>query len=409
MIRNASGWAALRSRDFRLFISARFLSGLAMQIQNVGLGWLVYDRTGSALALGLVGLAAFLPALALALVTGHVADRFDRRRIMSLCWSVVALASLGLLLVALNPKAPVWPIYALAVVVGSARAFANPASQALLPNLVGRDGFASAVALNASAWQTSSIAGPAVGGILYAFGPPVVFAAALASFATSALLIAFIRSGERAPVREKTTLATLLAGIVFIRERPVILGAISLDLFAVLLGGATALLPIYARDVLFVGPVGLGMLRSAPAIGAVAMSITLASRPLQHRAGRTMFFAVGLFGVATIIFGLSTNLILSLACLVALGAADMVSVYVRQTLVQSETPDAMRGRVAAVNSVFIGASNELGEFESGVVAAAIGAVPAVVVGGVGTVVVAVLWARLFPGLWKRDRLVAEPR
>ncbi|PSC04820.1 MFS transporter [Alsobacter soli] len=407
MIRNASGWAALHSRDFRYFFTARFLSGLAMQIQNVGLGWLVYDRTHSALALGLVGLAAFLPALALALVTGHVADRFDRRRIISLCWALVALASLGLLLVALTPASPVWPIYALAVLVGSARSFANPATQALLPNLVAREDFASAVALNASAWQTSSIAGPAVGGVLYAFGAPVVFAAALASFLLSALLVALIRRGGHAGSRVKTTLESLLAGIVFIRARPVILGAISLDLFAVLLGGATALLPIYARDVLMVGPVGLGALRSAPAVGAVAMSVWLAAHPLQKRAGRTMFQAVGLFGLATVIFGLSTNLVLSLGSLVVLGACDMVSVYVRQTLVQAETPDSMRGRVAAVNSVFIGASNELGEFESGALAALIGAVPAVVVGGLGTMLVAALWARLFPPLLHRDRLVSD--
>ncbi|WP_460449939.1 MFS transporter [Alsobacter sp. SYSU BS001988] len=406
-ITNASGWAALRSRDYRLFFGARFLSGLAMQVQNVGLGWLVYDRTGSALALGLVGLAAFLPALALALVTGHVADRFDRRRIIVACWSVVAMGSLGLWAVALNPATPVWPIYALAVLVGAARSFANPASQALMPNLVGRANFASAVALNASAWQTSSIAGPAVGGLLYAFGAPVVFAAATAGFATAAALVSLIRVAARTSPVQKATLATLLAGIRFIRARPVILGAISLDLFAVLLGGATALLPIYARDVLFVGPVGLGLLRSAPAVGAVAMSVTLAARPLQKRAGRTMFQAVGVFGLATIVFGLSTHIVLSMACLAVLGASDMISVYVRQTLVQAETPDEMRGRVAAVNSVFVGASNELGEFESGALAAAIGAVPAVVVGGFGTIMVAALWARLFPALWMRDRLVAD--
>lgn len=401
-----SGWDIFQFRDFRRFFGARFLTGLAMQIHNVGLGWLVYAKTGSALALGLVGLAAFLPALLLALVAGVAADRFDRKRIVTVCYGLIALGDLGLLACALNPALPVWPIYALTVIVGGSRSFANPASQALVPNIVPKSHFASAVTFNASAWQSSSIMGPAIGGFLYALGPAVVFTVSATFFALASLLISTVKAPVQDGVgaRERPTLESLLAGVRFIRSRPVILGAISLDLFAVLLGGAVALLPIYARDILQVGPWGLGLLRSMPAAGAITTTLLMAWFPIQGGAGRKMFVAVAIFGLATIVFGLSTNLVLSMAALFVTGAVDMISVVVRQTLVQLETPDAMRGRVSAVNSVFIGASNELGEFESGVVAAAIGAVPAVVVGGIGTLVVVGLWIRLFPDLWRRDRL-----
>jgi MFS family permease len=402
---SSHGLAAFRSRDFRFFFCARFLSGLSLQVHNVGVGWLVYEKTGSAMALGLVGLAAFLPAVLLALVAGIVADLVDRRLVVCTCWSVMAAAGAVLAWLATGVDTPVWPIYALVVLFGGARSFANPSSQALLPNLVPRADFPGAVALNASAWQTSTIAGPAVGGLLYALGPVVVFTFAAIGFGTAALLVFLLTARVVGGTRERPTLESILAGVSFIRQRPVILGAISLDLFAVLLGGATALLPIYARDILNTGPWGLGLLRSMPAVGALAMTVWLAWRPLKRHAGRRMFTAVGVFGIATIVFGLSTDLFLSMAALVALGAADMISVVVRQTLVQAETPDAMRGRVAAVNSIFIGASNELGEFESGILAAAIGAMPAVVLGGVGTLLVAALWTRLFPPLWQRDRLV----
>jgi MFS family permease len=401
-----TGWSVFRFREFRAFCAARFLTGIALQVHNVGLGWLVYDRTGSVLALGLVGLAAFLPALLLALVAGAAADRYDRRLIMICCWSIIALGDLALLAVALNPSLPVWPIYVLTVLVGGSRSFANPASQALLPNLVPKAYFSHAVTMATTAWQSSSIAGPALGGFLYALGPAVVFGFASASFALAAVAIATVRPREQGgPNRPRPTLESLFAGISFIKSRPVILGAISLDLFAVLLGGAVALLPVYAKDILHTGPWGLGLLRSAPALGAVGMTIVLASYPLRRHAGRRMFAAVAVFGLATIVFGLSTSFPLSLAALFVIGAADMVSVVVRQTLVQAETPDDMRGRVSAVNSVFIGASNELGEFESGALAAAIGPVGSVVVGGIGTIVVAALWTRLFPTLWKRDALV----
>ena len=325
--------------------------------------------------------------------------------IVTVCWTLVALADATLALLSLQHDGPVWPVYAVATLVGSARAFANPAGQALLPSLVPRDVFPGAVSLMASAWQSSSIIGPAIGGLLYILGPAMVFGSAAACFAIAAAFV-FSLGPRPGAGGGRPTLESLFAGIAFIRSRPVVLGAISLDLFAVLLGGATALLPIYARDILHTGPWGLGLLRSMPALGAVAMSVLLAWRPLQRGAGRKIITAVSVFGAATLVFGLSETLWLSMAALFVTGAADMVSVVVRQTLVQLETPDEMRGRVAAVNSVFIGASNELGEFESGALAAAVGPVGSVVLGGIGTLAVAVAWVRLFPQLWRRDRLIS---
>jgi MFS family permease len=403
-----SGWAVFGNGDFRLFGAARFLTGLAYQMQAVAIGWFVYDLTHSALALGLVGLAGFLPAMLSALVSGHVADAYERRLVGSASFGLQAVASFGLLGYALSGYEAVWPIYALVVIVGTARAFANPALQALLPTLVPGPLFGSAIAWNASLWQTASVMGPALGGLLYALGPKVVFAAAGTSFALASVAVLMIRH-RPAPVTERPaiTWTALSAGIRYIRSQPVVLGAISLDLFAVLLGGATALLPIYAGAVLHVGPLGLGALRSMPAAGAVATAVLLAYYPLRRHAGIRMLRAVMVFGLATVAFGLSTSLPLSMACLFVTGAADMISVYVRQSFVQGETPDEMRGRVAAVNTVFIGASNELGEFESGTLAAAVGAVPAVVLGGMATIVVAVLWGRLFPALRNRDRLLSQ--
>jgi MFS family permease len=395
----------LRHRDFRVFLAGRFLSASAVQVQNVAVGWLVYDITRDPFALGLVGLAEFLPAIGLALVTGHAADRYDRRLIMVGCYVLTTLIALGLGICAWSRTTDVWIIYALMLAFGVTRAFANPAGQALLPNLVPREEWGSAIAWGSSVWQTATIIGPALGGLLYAVGETAVFGAAVLSFAATAVLFASIRHRSASVDHGEADWDTLLAGLRFIRSRPAIFGAISLDLFAVLLGGATALLPIYARDILEVGPTGLGILRSMPAAGAVVVAGYFAFRPLQHHAGRRMFEAVAIFGLATIAFGVSTSFPLSLACLFVLGAADMVSVVIRQTLVQAETPDGMRGRVSAVNAVFIGASNELGEFESGSVAALIGTVPSVVVGGVGTLVVAALWARWFPDLRRRDRLV----
>ncbi|MFL5166925.1 MAG: MFS transporter [Microvirga sp.] len=405
-MRDRPGYAAFRSRDFRLFSASRLLSIMALQMQNVAVGWLVYDLTRSAFALGLVGLAAFVPALSLVLVTGHVADVFDRRLIMLIAHAATALSAAGLVLFAAIGADAALPVYSLVALAGTARAFGLPAQQALLPLLVPREDFGNAVAWNSSVNQTATISGPALGGVLYLLGPTVVFATVAAAFAAAALLAALIvpRPPERR--RERTSWTTLVAGLSFIRAHPVVLGAISLDLVAVFLGGATALLPIFAQDILHVGPVGLGLLRSAPAVGALAMAFTLAHRPVARNAGRRMLQAVALFGLSTIGFSLSTSLYLSLACLAVIGAADMVNVYVRQTLVQTETPDAMRGRVAAVNSIFIGASNELGEFESGTLAALLGAVPAVVIGGAATIAVAALWGRMFPQLAARDRLIA---
>jgi MFS family permease len=402
---SGAGWAAFRSRDFRLFVAARLLSGAATQMQNVAVGWLIYDLTKSAWALGLAGLAAFLPSLFLILVTGPIADRFERRVVLMISYALLAASAFGLLACAVVGVSEVWPLYALIVLAGGARAFGHPAGQALIPSLVRREDFANAIAWNSSTWHTAIIVGPSLGGLLYAFGPAVVFATAAAAFASAAALAGFIAARPAPLEREPVTWATVSAGLTYIRSQPVLLGAISLDLFAVLLGGATALLPIYAQDILHVGPWGLGLLRSMPGLGSVAMAILLAHVPLRRRSGRRMLIAVALFGLATVGFGVSTNLSLSLACLVVVGASDMVSVYVRQTLVQLETPDHMRGRVSAVNSVFVGASNELGEFESGVLAGLVGAVAAVVIGGVGTVSVAVLWARIFPDLRDRDALI----
>jgi len=397
--------AVFLSRDFGLYLAARFLSALAIQMQNVAIGWLVYDLTRDPFALGLVGLASFLPAVALALVTGHTADRYDRRRILVACYLVTLGTNLGLLAIAVSGSGEVWLIYALLLLFGVSRAFANPAGQALVPNLVPPEQLANAIAWNSTAWQTATIAGPALGGLLYYFGAPVAFGAAALCFLVCCILFAMMHSRQQ-PAPGEISWETLVAGIRFIRSRPAIFGAISLDLFAVLLGGATALLPVYARDILDVGPGGLGLLRSMPAVGALLVALWLAQRPLQSRSGLRMFQGVAIFGVATIGFGLSTNLVLSCLCLFVLGAADMISVFIRSTLVQFDTPDAMRGRVAAVNSVFIGASNELGEFESGAVAAVIGTVPAVVIGGIGTLAVCGLWMRWFPELRYRDRLTS---
>jgi MFS family permease len=402
------GWAAFRFRDFRLYCAARFCMALAAQMQNVAVAWFVYDITRSAFALGLVGLASFLPTALLLLPGGHAADRYDRRRILIAAYALMAALSVGLLAAIASSAALIWPVYLLVIGFGAARAFANPAGSALVPNLVPPEQFGNAIAWNASAMQTATIAGPAVGGLLYALGEAIPFAAAGLCFGAAAILMLSIRHRAEAMPREPMSWSRLAAGLQFIWSRPVVLGAISLDLFAVFLGGATALMPIFARDVLAVGPWGLGLLRAAPAAGAFAMALVLAHSPfLARRAGRRMFQAVVVFGLATIGFGLSQSLVLSLVFLAILGAADTVSVIIRQTLVQIETPDALRGRVAAANTLFIGASNELGEFESGTLAGFIGAVPAAVIGGVGTIVVAGLWARWFPELRKRDRLTPD--
>jgi MFS family permease len=383
---------------------ARVCSGFAFQMLSVAAGWQVYDLTHRAFDLCLIGLVQFVPSLLLALPAGLVADHYDRRRVVLLC---VAVECAAIALLAVGGGAAGFgeiAIFATLFAIGIARAVEFPTAMALAPALVPAALFPRAAAAGASATQTAMIVGPALGGLLYVAGAAVVYGGAALLYFTAAVLLARVRY-ERPPVpREPPTLRSLFAGIGFLRRRPVVLGAISLDLFAVLLGGATALLPIFARDILHTGPWGLGLLRAAPAVGALAMSFWLARRALQRNVGRTMFVAVAGFGVATIVFALSRSMALSLAALFALGALDMISMVIRAALVQLETPDAMRGRVSAVNAIFISTSNQLGEFESGLTAAWFGAVASVLIGGIGTLVVVGLWMWWFPALRRRDRL-----
>lgn len=402
---SASPESVLSHRPFTLFWGARVASTIANQMQIVAVGWQVYQLTHSAFDLGMVGLVQFLPALFLALLVGHVADRYDRRKIARICLFIKGLAAAALAIGSIYGWLDKQAIFAIVFVIGATHAFESPTLQALVPGLVPARLLPRAVAWAASATQTAVIIGPALGGFIYVLGPSAVYTSSSVLFIGASLLVSLIRIESVLPRREPATLSSLLAGIAFIKSRPAILGAISLDLFAVLLGGATALLPIYAHDILATGPLGLGLLRSAPAVGALSTAIFLARRPLSRRVGRSMFIAVAVFGVATIVFALSRSFVLSLATLVVLGASDMISVVVRSSFVQLETPDHMRGRVSAVNSVFIGTSNQLGEFESGVTAAWLGPVPAVLLGGVGTVVVVLLWIRLFPTLFGLDKLV----
>jgi MFS family permease len=406
---DGGGFSVFRNRDFRSFLAARALASVSSLMLGVAVGWHVYELTGSAFALGMVGLAQFLPALLLSLPGGLAADRFERRTILLFGFSLQVVVALLLLAVSLVPGAGAGWIFPVIALVGVGQAFLGPASQSLLPFLVQKADFPRAVAWNSTIFQVATIAGPAIGGLLYAFGPACVYGVSAGCYACSVFLISGIRTRLRVPSAAKPGFEGLLTGLRFVFSRPLILGAISMDLFAVLFGGATALLPIYARDILHVGPWGLGLLRSAPAVGAGLVAVVLAQRPLARRAGTRMFLCVALFGVMTIVFGMSRSFYLSLGALAVLGAADMVSVVVRQTLVQINTPDEKRGRVSAVNSIFIGASNQLGEFESGVTASWFGAVPAAVLGGVGTLAVVFVWIWLFPGLRDADRLDGVPR
>src|SRR6185295_9391375 len=376
---------------FALFWSSRVLATLALQMQTVAIGWQLYSLTGSALDLGLVGLVQFVPTIVLTLIVGQVADRYDRRLVVVICEvaqaagvAVLALGSYGGWLTREG-------MLTIAALLGAARAFENPARAAFVPGLVPLALLPRAIASSTSAGQTARIVGPALGGVLYGFGPTLVYGVVVALYAAGATLIAFVRPREPARARDAITPGSLFSGIAFILRQRVLLGLMSLDLFAVLLGGATALLPIYARDILGTGPWGLGLLRAAPAIGALAMSLVLSRHPVDRHAGPALFAGVFVFGLATLVFGVSTSLSLSLGALVVLGGADLLSVVIRQSLVQIRTPDPMRGRVSAVHSLFTGTSNQLGEFESGVLAALFGAVPAVLIGGVGTLVVTAAW------------------
>ncbi len=392
---------------FGLFWCARVASGLCFQMQAVAVGWQVYTLTHSTFQLGMVGLVQFLPVVLLTLPAGAVVDRYDRRLIYGTTLAVQGLASGVLAAGAWGHWLGVPGIFATVAVMGAARSFQGPANQALMPTLVPERLVPTAIAWGTAAFQTATIVGPSIGGLLYAFGPAVPYATASALALIGAGLVARMRQERSVRPRAPVTLTSLFSGIHFIRKNPVILGSISLDLFAVLLGGATALLPAFA-DILGVGVWGLGALRSAPAVGSLAMSAFLVRRPPQRRVGSTMFAAVAAFGLATVVFGLSRSFTLSLATLVILGAADTISVVIRSSLVQLQTPDEMRGRVGAVNSLFIGTSNQLGEFESGVTASLWGLVPATVLGGVGTLLVAGLWMRLFPALRSFDRFGAAP-
>ena len=394
----------LRLPDYvRLWLS-RVTGTAANQMLMVAVGWQMYELTGRAWDLGLVGLYQFVPALAWALVAGHVADRWHRGRIVAICLAAQGVVAVLLLLGAQGGWASRELLLGVSVILGSARAFQMPAQQALLPALVPARLLPRAMALGSAGIQVAIIGGPALGGALYAAGPVAVYSACAALLATGCALILKVSYLHVPPAREPLELRSVLAGVHFIWSRKLLLGATSLDLFAVLLGGATALLPMFAKDILHVGPQGLGVLRAAPAAGALLMSVWLARWPIERRVGARLFAAIGVYGLATLVFGLSTQFAVSVVALAVSGAADMVNVVLRQSLVLMDTPDGMRGRVSAVNSIFIGASNQLGEFESGVTAEWWGPVASVVVGGLGTIAVAATWARLFPALRERERI-----
>jgi MFS family permease len=403
-----AGRIAFTHPDFVLFQIARFLIVAAVEMQAVAVGWQVYDITHRALDLGLVGLAQFLPGILLFLVSGHASDRFERRRVLSVCYAGYMLCSCLLLVIAERGTASVRPIYFVLVLLGVVRSFNGTASRSILPQLVPDEHFANAVAWNATTFQAATILGPSLGGILYAAfqGPSAVYGVAMLTAAGALLSMFRIKTRPQARRREPMTAKTILAGLHFIWREKMVLGAISLDLFAVLLGGAVALLPVYAREILHTGPWGLGLLRTAPGVGAALMAVAVAHRPLRGRAGPTLLWSVAGFGICTILFGVSTSLALSLIALICLGAADMVSVIIRATLVQLRTPDEMRGRVMAVDMVFIGTSNELGQFESGITAQWFGTVPAVLLGGIGTLLVIAVWAWKFPELRRAGELHA---
>jgi MFS family permease len=400
----AGGFAVLKNRDFTLYLGARFCSSIAAQMIIMAVGWQVYHLTGRVLDLGLIGLSQFLPFLLLVLFAGHVADQFDRRLIILLCLCAHGACALLLLAFALANLSSALPIFAVLAVLGIARAFQLPATQSFVPNIVPAASLRNALAVNSSANQVATIAGPSAGGVLYALSDSTLgrFSGAEAVYAVAAMLllasvgmVARVRTRRMPGIRAAASWTGLLQGIRFVWHRKTVLGAISLDLFAVLFGGATALLPAYTREVLHAGPDVFGYLRAAPGIGAGATALWLAFRPVSTRVGATMFLGVAAFGAATVVFGLTRTFWVAMSALVILGVGDMISVFIRSLLVQLHTPDEIRGRVSAVNSVFVGASNELGEFESGVTAAWFGLVPAIVLGGAATLLVTVLWARVF--------------
>jgi MFS family permease len=412
------GLAAFASRDFRRYQLARASVIIGAEAQTVAVAWQVYSITHSALDLGYTGLALFLPGLLFLLPAGHAADRYDRRQIILICYSLQVICTSALLVIALLQIQNIWLIYSVLFFIGTGRAFSGPASSALIPHLVPEGHFVNAVTWGAAIFQFANIAGPALGGLLFTLplawlvagkltGAGIVYVFTLSTLASFLILIGSLSVRPGRMEHRAASLKVVLAGFQYVRRSPLLLGSFSLDLFVVLLGGATALMPIFAQEILHTGPKGLGALRAAPAIGALIISLVLARFPLRHNAGLRLFICVGLFGISMIGFGLSHSLALSLAALAIGGAADMISVVVRSSVLQLATPPEMRGRVSAVNSLFLGGANELGEFESGLTAHWLGAVRATVVGGIGAVLVTGLWSVLFPNLRSVDELTAE--
>ena len=408
--------AAFRSRDFRLYQTARLLVILGAEAQSVAVAWQVYQLTHSALSLGNTGLALFLPGLFFMLPAGHVADRYDKRYVILCCYGLQAVCTVALLWISLHAISSIWPIYGVLFLIGMGRCFSGPAASAMLPSLVPKESFVNAVTWGATIYQVANSTGPMVGGLLFTAtlaalgrwrGAPIVYVFTLAMLCGFIMLVGMIRVRAVAGEKKAFNATTVLAGLKYVAQTRLLLGSISLDLFAVLLGGAVALMPIFAESVLHAGPQGLGLLRAMPSLGALAVSVTLIFQPLKRRAGKTMLVCVGIFGAATVVFGLSRTMWVSMVALLLVGASDMVSVVIRSSVLQLATPPEMRGRVSAVNWLFIGASNEFGEFESGVTAHWWGAVRAVVIGGVASMVVTGAAAVLFPALRRADKLTSE--
>jgi MFS family permease len=417
---NPKATIAWQSRDFRFYSAARLVGIMGAEAQTVGVAWQVYQITHSALALGYTGLALFIPGLFFVLPAGHVADRYDRRTVILTCYTVQAIATAALLWLALHHAHNIWLIYAILFIIGTGRCFSGPASSALVPTLVPKDHFVNAVTWGATIFQIANAAGPMVGGLLFTISLTHVFGGRFATFNGAPLVYSFTLIGlilflcffsvvkpRTAPEKKGFTIETMLAGLRYVIGTRLLLGSISLDLFAVLLGGAASLMPIFAVDVLHSGANGLGLLRAMPSLGALAVSLTLLIVPIKRRAGKTMLVCVGLFGAATVIFGLSRNILLSCAALVIIGATDMISVVVRSSILQLATPPEMRGRVSSINWLFLGASNELGEYESGLTAHWWGAVRAVVIGGIASMAVTGVWSVFFPALRHADTLTPE--
>ena len=396
--------SVLRNRDFLFLESNAFFSNLAAEILTVSVAWMIYDISRNPFDLALVGLVQFLPVLLLVMLTGTFADKYSRRRIIAICMGVEFVAVLGITLVAVSGSSKVWPILAFLAVLGAGRAFLSPASRALAPTVVKREEIGAAISCSTAVWQFCSIAGPAIGGLLYGISPLFAYVTALAMIAIALLATLFIRPVPQRTIEEGSVLESLMGGFRYMKAEKIVLGATTLDLFAVLLGTTVVLLPIYARDILVAGPWELGVLRAAIGVGALAMALYLGIYPVRRRAGHIMFASVFVFGCGTIAFGLSHSLILSVVALAIMGASDMVSVYIREVLMQLWTPDQLRGRVNAVNSVLVDASNELGAARAGSVAGLIGPIPAAVLGGVCTLIITLLWMFWFPKLRRADDL-----